>query len=222
MKEIVLDTETTGLDPFTGDRIIEIGMVELENHIPTGRTYHQYINPERHVPEEVVKIHGIDDEFLKDKPTFIQIADEFLDFIGTEASLVIHNAAFDMKFLNHELERLEKEKLSYDRVIDTLIIARKKYPGQKVNLNELCRRYNIDLSARNFHGALLDCELLAQVYKELLNNGEEGLSFKSAPKIKAEPIQRIFHEPRQFDIPEEEFQNHKNFIEGMKTCLWKN
>lgn len=178
MREIVLDTETTGLDPSTGDRIVEIGGVELFNHVPTGRTYHQYINPERSMPDEAYKIHGLGDEFLRDKPVFAKIVNEFLNFIGT-AKLVIHNAAFDMKFLNAELALLKKSQLPWDQAIDTLTMARKKFPGSPSSLDALCRRFGIDNSSRTLHGALLDSEILAEVYLELIGGKQPGLTLAS-------------------------------------------
>ena len=167
MREIVLDTETTGFDPESGDRIVEIGAVELNGHVPTGRTYHQYINPERSMPQEAFEVHGLGDEFLADKPKFAEIGQAFLDFVG-DAKLVIHNAAFDMKFLNAELGWMKLPLLPYDQAIDTLMIARKKFPGSPASLDALCRRFAIDNSARTLHGALLDSEILAEVYLELI------------------------------------------------------
>ncbi|MGV6810812.1 MAG: DNA polymerase III subunit epsilon [Brevirhabdus sp.] len=167
MREIVMDTETTGLDPFDGHRIVEIGGVELFNHVPTGRVYHQYINPERSMPTEAFEVHGLGDEFLRDKPKFAQIAGEFVEFVGA-ARLVIHNASFDMKFINAELEWAKLPKLPMEQALDTLAIARKKFPGSPASLDALCRRFGIDNSAREKHGALLDSEILAEVYLELI------------------------------------------------------
>lgn len=167
MREIVLDTETTGFDPTTGDRIVEIGAVELLNHLPTGRTYHQYINPERPMPAEAFAVHGLGDDFLRDKPRFAEIADDFLSFVG-DGVLVIHNAAFDMKFLNAELGWARKPLLPEAGVIDTVALARRKFPGSPASLDALCRRFGIDNSNRTLHGALLDSELLAEVYLELI------------------------------------------------------
>ncbi|RED18331.1 DNA polymerase III subunit epsilon [Pontivivens insulae] len=166
MREIVLDTETTGLDPIEGHRIVEIGAVELDRHIPTGRTYHQYINPERDMPEEAFAVHGLGLDFLGDKPVFSQIGQEFLDFVG-DARLVIHNAAFDMKFLNAELRWMKLPQLPMTQALDTLALARQKFPGAQNSLDALCRRFGIDNSARTKHGALLDSEILAEVYLEL-------------------------------------------------------
>lgn len=227
MREIVLDTETTGLDPFNGDKIVEIGCVELENHLPTGRTYHQYINPMRSMSEEVIAVHGLTEEFLSDKPVFKDIADDFLAFIGEDAKLVIHNAAFDMKFLNAELSFADKPQISYDRVVDTLIIARKKFPGSRVNLDELCKRFGVDNTSRTLHGALLDSELLAEVYLELLGGREPGLVLAQKAQIVKTiqteantSIERVFHEARTFAISDDEQKQHIDFIKGIKNNLW--
>jgi DNA polymerase-3 subunit epsilon len=166
-REIVLDTETTGLNPREGHRIVEIGAVELFNHMPTGRTYHQYINPERDMPEEAFAVHGLGDEFLRDKPVFAEIVDAFVSFVG-DAKMVIHNAAFDMDFINHELTQHKRRTLPFDQAIDTLKIARTRFPGAQNSLDALCRRFGVDNSGREKHGALLDSELLADVYLELL------------------------------------------------------
>jgi DNA polymerase-3 subunit epsilon len=168
MREIVLDTETTGFEPSAGDRIVEIGAIELFNHMPTGRTYHQYINPERSMPKEAFEVHGLGDDFLRDKPKFAAIAADFVGFIGVDSTLVIHNAAFDMKFLNAELDWAGHPVLPMDRALDTVAIARRKFPGSPASLDALCRRFGIDNSAREKHGALLDSELLAEVYLELI------------------------------------------------------
>ncbi|MEJ8574964.1 DNA polymerase III subunit epsilon [Microbaculum marinum] len=175
MREIVLDTETTGLDPATGDRIVEIGGVELLNHIPTGRSLHLYINPERDMPLEAFNVHGLSSEFLADKPVFADIADEFIEFVEG-ARLVIHNASFDMAFLNAELSRLGKPKIPYDRALDTLFLARRRNPGGPNSLDALCARYGIDNSRREKHGALLDAELLAEVYIELIGGRQAMLT----------------------------------------------
>ncbi len=167
MREIVLDTETTGFEPSEGHRIVEIGAVELLNKMPTGRTYHQYINPERPMPKEAFEVHGLGDDFLRDKPVFKTIARDFIEFVG-ESTLVIHNAAFDMKFLNAELKSLGHPGLPMSQSLDTVAMARRKFPGAPASLDALCRRFGIDNSAREKHGALLDCELLAEVYLELI------------------------------------------------------
>ena len=167
MREIVLDTETTGFEPSEGHRIVEIGAVELFNHLPTGKTYHQYINPERLMPKEAFEVHGLGDDFLKDKPLFKAIGQAFLDFVA-DAQLVIHNAAFDMKFLNFELQRAGFSPLPKSQATDTLQIARQKFPGSPASLDALCRRFGVDNSSREKHGALLDSEILAEVYLELI------------------------------------------------------
>lgn len=174
MREIVLDTETTGFDPETGDRIVEIGAVELIGHVATGRTYHQYINPERAMPEEAFQVHGLGDDFLRDKPKFAAIGQAFIDFIG-ESKLVIHNAAFDIKFLNAELKWMGLPPIPWERAVDTLAIARKRFPGSPSSLDALCRRFSIDNSARTLHGALLDSEILAEVYLELIGGRQPDL-----------------------------------------------
>ena len=174
MREIVLDTETTGFDPETGDRIVEIGAVELIGHVATGRTYHQYINPERAMPEEAFQVHGLGDDFLRDKPKFAAIGQAFIDFIG-DSKLVIHNAAFDIKFLNAELKWMGLPPIPWERAVDTLAIARKRFPGSPSSLDALCRRFSIDNSARTLHGALLDSEILAEVYLELIGGRQPDL-----------------------------------------------
>jgi len=177
MREIILDTETTGLTPEEGHRIVEIGALEIINRMPTGKSFHTYINPERNMPEEAFKIHGISEYFLKDKPVFKEIAKDFLEFIG-DGDLVIHNAPFDMKFINAELQWLERKPISLDKVIDTLQMARKKFPGAKNSLDALCKRFGISLAQRTFHGALLDAELLLDVYLDLKGCRQLGLGLK--------------------------------------------
>src|SRR6202050_1019 len=179
MREIVLDTETTGLDPFQGDRLVEIGCVELVNGIPSGQTFHKYFYPERTMPAEAMAIHGLTDEFLKDKPLFAEAADDLIAFLG-DAPLVIHNAAFDLGFLNAELERAGRPPLERERLIDTLLIARRKHPGGSNRLDDLCVRYAIDNSRRTKHGALLDAELLAEVYVELIGARQAQLVLSQA------------------------------------------
>jgi DNA polymerase-3 subunit epsilon len=181
MREIVLDTETTGFDPEQGDRIVEIGAVELFNHLPTGKTYHQYINPERSMPQGAFEVHGLGDDFLRDKPVFKSIGRAFVDFIG-DSKLVIHNAAFDMKFLNAELTRMGLTAIPWARAIDTLAISRARFPGSPASLDALCRRFGVDNSRREKHGALLDSEILAEVYLELVGGRQPdfGLSSNAA------------------------------------------
>ena len=181
MREIVLDTETTGFEPLDGDRIVEIGAVELMGHVPTGRTYHQYINPQRAMPQEAFAVHGLGDEFLADKPVFAEIAQSFVDFVG-DAKLVIHNASFDMKFLNAELGWVNRPLLPMDQAIDTLAIARRKFPGSPASLDALCRRFGIDNSARTLHGALLDSEILAEVYLELIGGRQPDFALSAGPR----------------------------------------
>lgn len=175
MREIVLDTETTGFDAEGADRIVEIGALELINHLPTGRTFHVYINPERSMPKEAFDVHGLGDDFLRDKPKFAEIAAGFIDFISDDARLVIHNAAFDMKFLNAELRRAGHPVLPWSRALDTLMLAREKFPGSPATLDALCRRFGVDNSGRDLHGALLDSELLAEVYLELIGGRQPDL-----------------------------------------------
>ena len=175
MREIVLDTETTGFDPFNGDRLVEIGCVELINHLPTGQTYHQYINPERDMPDGAFAVHGLSEEFLRDYPVFKAVAPAFLDFIGGDR-LIIHNAEFDMRFLNAELKAAGFSELPFERAIDTLALARRKFPGASASLDALCRRFGVDGSARTLHGALLDSQLLAEVYLELLGGRQTGMA----------------------------------------------
>ncbi|MBL6762108.1 MAG: DNA polymerase III subunit epsilon [PS1 clade bacterium] len=178
MREIVLDTETTGLDPASGDRIVEIGCLELVNRLPTGETFHVYINPERDMPREAEAVHGLSAGFLADKPLFSQIADDFVAFVKG-AALIIHNAAFDMKFLNAELARLGRDDLRDNQIIDTLSMARQKFPGAPASLDALCRRFGVDNSGRDLHGALIDSELLAGVYLELSGGRQPGLVFQA-------------------------------------------
>jgi DNA polymerase-3 subunit epsilon len=188
MREIVLDTETTGFDPFSGDRLVEIGCVELFNHVPTGKEYHCYVNPERDMPEGAFKIHGLSAEFLSTKPKFAEVCEGFIEFIGS-SPLVIHNAAFDMKFLNAELSWVKREELLMERAIDTLLIARKKYPGAQNSLDALCRRFDIDNTGRDLHGALIDSYLLAEVYLELTGGRQPGLVLKQSHADKQEASQ---------------------------------
>lgn len=225
MREIVLDTETTGFDPDSGDRIVEIGAIELIGHISTGNTYHQYINPERGVPEDARAVHGLDDDFLRDKPKFREIGQAFLDFIGA-APLIIHNAAFDMRFLNAELSWIKLPRIPNDRAVDTLAIARKKFPGAPASLDALCRRFGIDNSARTLHGALLDSEILAEVYLELIGGRQpdfalapveartgDGDAGSWRPQPRANPLG-----PR---ITADEKAAHETFVERLgKTSLW--
>jgi DNA polymerase-3 subunit epsilon len=178
MREIVLDTETTGLDPLRGDRLVEIGCVEMLNRMPTGQTYHVYINPERDMPAEAFAVHGLSAEFLATKPLFHEVVDEFLEFIG-DAPLVIHNASFDISFINAELDKIKRAAIPRDRLVDTLLLARRKHPGVSNRLDDLCSRYSIDNSRRTKHGALLDAELLAEVYVDLVGARQSQLLLAS-------------------------------------------
>lgn len=230
MREIVLDTETTGMDPSEGDRLVEIGCVELVNQVPTGRTYHQYINPERDVPAEAVAVHGLTEKFLKDKPTFSEVFGDFLDFIGDDSNLVIHNAAFDMKFLNAELKTMGCPAIPNSRVVDSLDMARRKFPGSPASLDALCRRFNIDLSGRELHGALLDAQLLADVYLELLGGRQHGLGLAAeneqtsqAGRVVSSELHkdRPFREPRAFGVSDEEKAAHEKMLAELTDPLWK-
>lgn len=227
MREIVFDTETTGLDPKSGDRMVEMGCVEMVNRVPTGATYHAYYNPERDMPAGAEAVHGLSSAFLSDKPLFRDTAQEFLDFIG-DAPLVAHNAAFDFGFLNNELELIDREPINLDRMVDTVKIARKKHPGAKNSLDALCSRYGVDRSHRVKHGALLDAELLAQVYVELLGGRQIGLELASdaaAPEagradIAALVKDREFRVARAHTASAEELARHQAFIKTMDTPLW--
>lgn len=226
MREIVLDTETTGMDPVKGDRLVEIGCVELMNHLPTGNHYHIYLNPERDIPAEATAVHGITNDFVKDKPLFGEIVGDFLDFIG-EARLVIHNAEFDMKFLNAELKTFGFPSIDTRRVLDTLRMAREKFPGSPANLDALCRRFGIDNSSRTYHGALLDSQLLAEVYLELLGGRQQGLAIsvensKAASGTGAAPVERVQREPRNFNASDEELSLFEEMLARIKNPLWKN
>ena len=217
-REVVLDTETTGLDPREGHRIVEIGAVELVNKVATGRTYHQFINPERAMPEDAFKIHGIGDDQLVDKPVFAAIAEPFLAFIGDDP-LVIHNATFDLRFLNHELARLKKPLLPRERAVDTLLRAQQRFPGSPNNLDALCRRFEIDTSARVKHGALLDCELLAEVYLHLCGGRQVGLDL-AVRAAAAKRAARAYREPRDFPVSQAELAAHAAFIAKLKNPVW--
>jgi DNA polymerase-3 subunit epsilon len=216
MREIVFDTETTGFEPGEGHRIVEIGLVELMDHFPTGRSKQFYLNPEREVPIETQRIHGLSTEFLSDKPLFAHIADEFLEFVG-DAVLVIHNASFDMKFINAELSRIGRTPLSMARTVDTIEIAKRKLPGARYSLDELCKRFSIDLSLREKHGALLDAELTAQVYLELVGGRQRGLALapvEIAVQKQQADVGRARQRPRPLlpRITVEEIARHAAFI----------
>ncbi|RBP96737.1 DNA polymerase-3 subunit epsilon [Rhodobacter sp. 140A] len=227
MREIVLDTETTGFEPTEGHRIVEIGAIELFNHVPTGRTYHQYINPERDMPTEAFEVHGLGNDFLRDKPVFAAIAQDFLDFIGEEAKLVIHNAAFDMKFLNAELGWAKKPLIANDRALDTLMMARRRFPGSPASLDALCRRFNIDNSSRTLHGALLDSEILADVYLELIGGRQPvfGLTVDTSRAKNASAEDDWRPRPRPVPLPSritpEEAEAHAAFVAKLgEKAIW--
>ncbi len=222
MREIVLDTETTGLDPAAGHRIVEVAGLELLHHIPTGRTFREYINPQRDMPAEAERIHGLSEEFLKDKPLFSAVAQSFLDFIG-DAKLVIHNAAFDMKFLNAELKAVGQHPLPMERAIDTVALARERFPGAQVNLDALCRRFEIDNSSRTFHGALLDCELLAEVYLELRGGRQPGLVLEKQRELSrtTAPADRQVRPPRPHAASPEEKAAHEAMLDKLAEPLWR-
>jgi len=221
MREIVLDTETTGLDPANGHRIVEVACLELLNHIPTGRNYQSYVNPERDVPADAAAVHGLSAEFLSDKPRFAEIADELLRFIA-DAPLVIHNAEFDVRFLNAEFQRLARPLLPGERIVDTLQIARQKLPGAPASLDALCRRFAIDNSSRTKHGALLDTELLADVYLELIGGRQAGLELTGAARATAALAAggRTPRAARPHAATEAELAAHATLVATLKDPIW--
>ena len=227
MREIVFDTETTGLDPKTGDRMVEIGCVEVENRVPTGATFHAYYNPERDMPIEAEQVHGLSSAFLADKPLFAKEADALLEFLG-DSPLVAHNAGFDFGFLNNELAICGRAPIDRGRMVDTVAIARKKHPGAKVSLDALCNRYGVDRSHRVKHGALLDAELLAQVYLELLGGRQIGLVLDAGndaadtidPAAAVKQVERIFRRPRAHQPSAEELARHQAFMNEFDSPLW--
>ncbi len=221
MREIVLDTETTGFEPSEGHRIVEIGALELNNHLPTGETFHVYINPERAMPTEAFRVHGLGDEFLADKPKFAEIAQDFLNFVG-DSQMVIHNAKFDMNFLNAELEWANLPKLPMSQALDTVGLARKKYPGAPASLDALCRRFGVDNSGRELHGALLDSELLAEVYLELIGGRQPDfvLDESSAQALARAPSVGARKEPLPPRISDEERAAHEEFIASLPNAKW--
>ncbi len=223
-REIVLDTETTGLDPFSGHRIVEIGCVEVVGGVRTGIFFHCYLNPQRDMPPEAFRVHGLSSEFLADKPIFAEKVDDFLEFVS-DSQLVIHNAAFDMKFINFELDKLGFPEIMMDRAIDTVLIARKKFPGSPASLDALCKRFNIDISARTKHGALLDAELLADVYLDLMGGRQSMLVLDEVKQNITANTQAIGYnktnlEARIFKISLEEEQAHKIMLMKLKNPIW--
>ena len=231
MRELVLDTETTGLDYETGHRLVEIGIIELENHVPTEKYFHYYINPERESDQTAEKIHGLSKEFLSNKPKFSEIVDEFLEFIS-DSVIIIHNASFDLGFINSELKRCKISSLNEDRIIDTLQLAKKKFLGQSVSLDSLCRRYNIDLSERNVHGALKDARLLASVYLELIGGRQSKLEFDATQSTQNEikqdsrfDINEYYsnlakREIKRVNINEDDLMLHLDSIKNIKNNIW--
>jgi DNA polymerase-3 subunit epsilon len=225
MREIVMDTETTGLSPFDGHKIVEIGCVELFNHVPTGKVYHQYINPRRDMPTEAFQVHGLSAERLSKEPVFAAVGDAFLKFIG-DAQLVIHNASFDMKFINAELKWIGRKPIPFERAVDTLAIARRRFPGSPASLDALCRRFNIDNSSRELHGALLDSEILAEVYLELIGGRQPDLTLAGGPSAAtsnaaSSGAARQRSHPLPPRLTEAEKVAHKAFIDTMKDPVWR-
>jgi DNA polymerase III subunit epsilon len=226
MREIVLDTETTGLDPGQGHRLVEVGCIELLNRIPTGATFHVYLNPEREVPAEAAAIHGLTTDFLKDKPLFADIADDFLAFVGEEAPLVIHNAGFDHGFLNAELKRVERVLIARERLIDTLILARRKHPAGPNRLDDLCARYGIDNSRRTKHGALLDAEILAEVYVELIGARQAQLGLAALAERRGSGGGKVTLQTRPVAlgarVSDAEREAHTEFVASLgENALWR-
>ncbi len=220
MREIVLDTETTGLDPVVGHRIVEIGCIELYNHVPTGKTFHRLINPDRPMPTAAFEVHGLSDELLAKQPRFDKIADDFLEFIA-DSPLVIHNAAFDLAFVNAELGKCQLAPLIESRAIDTVSMARRKFPGAPASLDALCRRFAIDLSGRTKHGALVDAELLAAVYLELLGGRQPGLGFgQEAIKVRHAERRREARPARRFAPSAAELAAHAAFVATLANPIW--
>lgn len=221
MREICFDTETTGLNFMSGDRIVEIGAVELINHIPTGKEFHEYINPQRDVPQAAVEVHGLTNEFLSYKPVFADIVQKWVDFVGEDGILVAHNAPFDINFMNMELKKCGLPEYNVSDAVDTLEIARKKFPGAHNKLDDLCKRFNIDNSSRTLHGALLDSQLLAEVYLQLLGGDEPSINFISSEKEKKYSKNKINIIERHFSLSEKEIKQHCSFLEeNIKNSLW--
>jgi DNA polymerase-3 subunit epsilon len=225
VREIVLDTETTGLDPAEGHRIIEVCCLELVGHLPTGRVFHTLVHPERDIPEDALRVHGLSAQMLSDAPLFSAIADDFLAFVGS-SPLVIHNAEFDLKFLNFELSRAGKQCLASERGIDTIALAKKRFPGARYSLDELCRRFNIDLSGRAKHGARIDAELLAEVYLELLGGRQVRLALAPGDAV-APPTEQVIRIPRPRPAPlpprltVEEHERHARFVAALDgDVIW--
>jgi DNA polymerase-3 subunit epsilon len=224
MREIIFDTETTGLNPAGGDRMVEIGCIELVNRVETGRTFHAYFNPDRPMPSEAEAVHGLSDMFLSDKPRFLEKAEDLLEIIA-DSPLIAHNAAFDFGFLNHELQRCARDPVCMSRMIDTLMLARSRHPGAKHSLDALCTRFGVDRSQRVKHGALLDAQLLAQVYVELTGGRQIGLSLgtaaTAAEAVVAVHVERIARPARPHAASDEERTRHRGFIARLTEPLWE-
>ena len=220
MREVVLDTETTGLDPRSGHRIVEIGCVELINHMATGKHFHKYLNPERDIPEQASVIHGLTEEFLSSQPVFADIAEEFEAFIG-DSTLVIHNAKFDLGFINAEREKINQPPIAPDLAIDTVSLARRKFPGAQANLDALCRRFKIDNSDRSLHGALKDARLLAEVYLELIGGRQQNLGLLAEERKIVEAAEKNRRPPRPHAPTDAEQLAHAQFIEKLESPIWK-
>lgn len=223
LREVVLDTETTGLDPSEGHRVIEIGCIELVNRIPSGSTYQTYLNPEREIGEGAFEVHGLSGAFLRDKPLFADVADAFLGFLGSDR-LIVHNAPFDIGFLNAELGRVGREPIGLERTVDTVLLARRRFPGQPANLDALCKRFNIDNSKRTKHGALLDAELLAEVYLELSGGRQADLSLVidggGAAGTRPGFAGGAVRPPRPHAPEPEELAAHAAFVAALKDPVW--
>ncbi len=230
-RELVLDTETTGLDYENGHRIVEIGIVELENYLPTGGYFHHYLNPERDSDKRAKEVHGLSQEFLKDKPKFSDIANEFIDYIS-DSKIIIHNAAFDVGFINAELTRCNIQKLSDDMIIDTLILAKKKFIGQSVSLDSLCRKYNIDITGREIHGAIKDAKLLASVYLELIGGRQSRLDLEIITENVNSEKEQVYildnynkkenlKNKKKSEINKEDYKLHLSKILTIKNSIWK-
>lgn len=221
MREIVLDTETTGLDPAEGHRIVEIACLELVNHLPTGNTYQRHVNPEREIPEGALAVHGLNAAFLADKPRFAELVDELFAFIG-DAPLVAHNAEFDIKFLNAELALLGRPAIPLERAIDTLLLAHRKFPGAQASLDALCKRFEIDTSGRSYHGALIDCDLLSKVYLELIGGRQATLELAAEHAERTVPPggERAFRPPRPHAPSPAEREAHRAMMARLKKPVW--
>ena len=218
MRKVTLDLETTGLNPLEGHKIIEIGCVELINNFPTGNTWQTYINPKRNIPQEAYEVHGLTEEFLENKPFFKDTIDDFFNFIKN-SDLIIHNAKFDMKFINYELEANNLNSINNNKVIDTIDIAKNMFPGQSISLDALCKRYKIDLDKRKFHGALLDAELLAEVYLEMQGGRQQGLDLKNEfiNTNKKINIKNIQYSKKIYELTKEEVEINKKIMESIKN-----